>query len=90
MQLSARVDSTSAFPQINFLVVSSPWTYAGFAKGCQLFRGGAGRVTCHEVACDAWRSQAFVRGFGGMLPRENILELCNLVSFRAYFHKNFT
>ena len=26
-----------------------------------------------------------VRGFGGMLPRENFLERCNLVRFRAYF-----
>ena len=75
-QLSARVDSTSASPQINFLVASCPWAYAGFAKGVNFL--GAGRVACRE------------RGFGGMIPRENFSEWCNLVRFGSYFHKCFT
>ena len=28
---------------------------------------------------------ALLGGFGGMLPRENFLKRCNLVSFRVYF-----
>ena len=28
---------------------------------------------------------ALLRGFGGMLPRENFLKRCNLVRFRVYF-----
>ena len=47
----------------NIFLGSSSWAYAGLAKGGQLFFGGRG-------ACDAWRSHAFARGFGGMLPRK--------------------
>ena len=38
---------------------SSSWTYAGFAKGGQLFFFGGGEI------CDAWRSHAFARGVRG-------------------------
>ena len=31
--------------------------------------------------------RALLRGFGGMLPRENFLKQCNLVRFRVYFDK---
>ena len=71
-QLSARVDSSSASPQINFLVVvhgrmqNLPW-------GPTFWE--AGRIACREA-----------RGFGGMLPPEFLFEWCNLVRFRAYFH----
>ena len=76
---SARVDSASAFPQINFSVVASPWAYAGFANGAN-FLG----------ACVAWRSQAFARGVRGHASQNFFLEWCNLVRFGAYFHKFFT
>ena len=51
------------------ILSSSRWTYAEFAKGANFL--GAGRVTCREAACDAWRSQAFADSC--MLPRENVL-----------------
>ena len=47
-------------------------------------------MACREAASDAWRSQAFARKFGVMLPRENVFEWCNLVRFGAYFHTFFT
>ena len=67
----------------NKFLSSSSWAYAGFAKGGQLFFFGGG-------ACNAWRSHAFARGFGGMLPPQKMFEWCNLVRFDAYFYKFFT
>ena len=46
----------------NKFLSSSSWAYAGFAKG--------GPTIIWGGACDAWRSHAFARGFGGMLPRK--------------------
>ena len=39
----------------------------GACRGPTIFLWGGGG------ACDAWRSHAFARGFGGMLPRKKIL-----------------
>ena len=39
---------------LNRFLSSSPWAYAGFAKGGQLLFGGGG-------GCDAWLSHAFAR-----------------------------
>ena len=55
--------------------------------GSSIFFFGGGR------ACDAWRSHAFARGVRGQSrghASPNIFfEWCNLVRFRAYFHKFF-
>ena len=59
------MDPTSASPQI--VVVHGH--IQDLPRGGATF-WGAGRVACREVTCNAWRSQAFARGFGGMLPRE--------------------
>ena len=64
----------------NKFLSSSPWAYAGFAKGGQLFGGLATRGVAMRLL---W-------GFGGILPRKKIFEWCNLVCFGAYFHKFFT
>ena len=82
------MDSTSASPQIIFLVVVHGSMYDLTRVGGNFL--GAGRVACREAACDAWHSQAFARGFGGMLPRGNFFKWFNLVCFGAYFHKLFT
>ena len=72
------MDSTSASPQMNFLVVSSPWAYEGFAKGAQLFEGlgVVKRFLGGSVACFT----------------NNFFLNCAiyLVRFGAYFHKFFT
>ena len=56
---------------------------------CRICQGGPTIFFFGGGACDAWRSHAFARGFGGMLPR-NFFEWCNPVRFGAYFHKFFT
>ena len=47
------------------------------------FLGGWGLAT-RDIA------MRLLGGFGGMLPQKIFWELCNLVRFRAYFHKFFT
>ena len=66
------------------------------------FRGGGGKAPLppppqYANGLSEWilgahlLKQAFaIGGFGGMLPRENCFEWCNLVRFGAYFHKIFT
>ena len=64
--------------------------YLGFHfGGVQNFSGKVGMFAWRETPCSAWRSHAFARGFGGMLPRENFKKWCNLVRFREYFAKKF-
>ena len=53
------MDSTSASPQINFLVVVHGHMQ-DLPRGVNFW--GAGRVACREAACDAWRSQTFAMG----------------------------
>ena len=50
------------------------------------FRGGV-QISFRKVGPYAVRGKAtrLVGGFGGMLPRENFLKLCNLVRFSVYF-----
>ena len=54
----------------NKFLSSSPWAYAGFAKGGSTF-WGTGRVACREAACDMWRSQTFARGVRGHVSSRN-------------------
>ena len=56
-------------------------------RGVQNFSGKVGVFAWREAPSSAWRSHAFVRGFGGMLPLENLKKWCNLVRFREYFAK---
>ena len=65
---------------------SSSRTYAGFAKGGQLFIffGGGAKIAMRGVA------MRLLGGFGDMLPRKIFFEWCNLVRFGAYFHKFLT
>ena len=65
-QLSARVDSTSAFPQVNFSVVVHG-RMQDLPRG-QLFWG----LEMRDVA------KRLLGGFGGMLPLINFLEWCVL------------
>ena len=52
--------------QINFSVVVHGHMQDLPRRGATIFFFGGG-------ACEAWRSHAFARGFGGMLPRKKIL-----------------
>ena len=70
----------------NKFLSSSSFAHAGFAKGggatIFFFWGGG--------ACEAWRSHAFARGVRGHASLKKFFEWCNLVRFRAYFHRFFT
>ena len=68
---------------LNTFLSSSPWAYAGFAKG-ELNFFGDGQVACREEACDSWRSQAFARGVRGHASTRIFLN-----SATSYFHKLF-
>ena len=57
--------------------------YLGFHFG----GGGGVQNIFGKVGVSAWQSPAFVRGFGGMLSRENFKIWCNLVRFGEYFAK---
>ena len=50
--------------------------YLGFDFG-----GGGG----FKLVLEKWGHMRMLGGFGGMLPRENFLKLCNLVRFSVYF-----
>ena len=70
------------------LVSTISVAYLGFHfGGVPNFSGKVGEFAWRETPCSAWRSHAFARGFGGMLPRENFKKWCNLVRFREYFAK---
>ena len=73
-------------PQVSFFAYymgrGVPRIWQGGVKNF-FFRFGNLHVTKrHGAHGEAMR---FVRGFGGMLPRENFLKWCNLVRFGVYF-----
>ena len=57
--------------------------YLGFHFG-----GGGGVENLFvKVGVFALQRHAFARGFGGMVPRENLKKWCNVVRFGEYFAK---
>ena len=81
-QLSARVDSTCASPQINFLVEVH--------GRMQDLPGGLGEWHVAKRLATRGVAERLLGGFLGMLPREILFKWCNLVRFGAYFHTFFT
>ena len=72
---------------------SSTYTYVDAGASPGFGRGGGQEFFFSDLGICMSRSDmlrmakpcALLGGFGGMLPRENFLKRCNLVSFRVYF-----
>ena len=85
----ASVDSTSASPQINFLVVVHG-CMQDLPGGHSLGGGRLGKLHGAKRLSTRGVAKRFIGVFGGTLSRENIFNWCSLVRFGAYCHNFFT
>ena len=79
------MDSTSAFHQINFLVVVHGRIQDLPRGGGATFLGGLGELHAAKQLETRGVTKCLLGGFGGMLPRQNFFDWCNLVRIFIIF-----